>query len=60
VPFAGHGLLAQAMNVSEKLDAELDMEDEPQEELEGVEFNLNVCEPFSFHYSGGLPRVFSD
>ena len=59
VPFASHGLLAQAMNVSEKPDAELDMEDEPQEEPKAVEFNLDVCEPYSFHYRGGLPRVFS-
>ena len=60
MPFAGHGLLAQAMNVSEKLEAELDMEDEPQEEPERAEFNLDVCEPFSFHYRGGLPHVFLD
>jgi hypothetical protein len=48
------------MNVNENLDAELDMEEEPQEDPEGVEFNHDVCEPFSLHYRGGLPRVFSD
>jgi hypothetical protein len=38
------------MNVNENLDAELDMEEEPQEDPEGVEFNHDVCEPFSLHY----------
>lgn len=55
-----YGPMAQAMNDSRKLDDEVDMKKEPQKEPEEVEFNLDVCEPFSFHYRGGLPRVFSD
>jgi hypothetical protein len=35
------------------------MKEELQEEPDKVEFNHDVHEPFSFHYRGGLPCVFS-
>jgi hypothetical protein len=57
---ATHGIMAQVVKLSKKFDAEFPMMETPQGEPEEVEFNLDVCEPFSFHYRGGLPRVFSD
>lgn len=57
---ATHGLMAQAVNLSKKLDAVVGLEEESQEGPEQVEFNLDVCESISFHSRGGLPRLFSD
>ena len=51
---ATHGIMAQVVKLSKKFDAEFPMMKAPQGEPEEVEFNLDVCEPFSFHYRGGL------